>query len=69
MRNAIILDGIFQRFRYVLLADEIVESLRAPLAGYDLVAHGRVFSSQFSVLSKDKKPRSILHFLPLKTDH
>ena len=44
MRNAVILDGVFQRFGYMLLADEIVECLRAPLAGYDLVAHLRVFS-------------------------
>jgi hypothetical protein len=38
----------------VLLADEIVERLRAPLAGYDLVAHGKVF--QFSVVTKEKNP-------------
>ena len=54
VRHAVILDRVFQRLGYVLLADEIVKRLRAPLAGYDLVAHGKVFSCQFSVFSKEK---------------
>jgi len=39
----------------MLLADEIVKRLRAPFAGYDLVAHGKVFSSQSSVVSAEKE--------------
>jgi len=58
VRHAVILDRVFQCFCYVLLADEIVKRLRAPLAGYDLVAHLRVLSDSFSVLSEYKKPHS-----------
>jgi hypothetical protein len=52
MRHAVVFDRVFKRFRYVLLADQIVERLRAPLAGYDLVAHLLVFSLSF--LAKQK---------------
>src|SRR6266566_3463691 len=58
VRHAVILDRVFQCFCYVLLADEIVKRLRAPLAGYDLIAHLRVLSDSFSVLSEYKKPHS-----------
>jgi hypothetical protein len=47
VRHAVILDRVFQRLGDVLLADEIIERLRAPLAGYDLVAHWKVLSSKF----------------------
>src|SRR5437870_13243965 len=40
-------DGVFQRFRIVLLPDDVAERLRPPLAGYDLVAHCEVLSSKF----------------------
>src|SRR5437870_4627342 len=40
-------DLVFQRFRNVLLPDEVAERLRPPLAGYDLVAHCEVLSSKF----------------------
>src|SRR5260370_3655621 len=49
VRHAVILDRVSKRLGYVLLADEIVKRLLAPLAGYDLVAHGKVF--QLSALS------------------
>jgi hypothetical protein len=51
MRHAIVLDGIRQRFRYMLLPDKILEGLRAPLSGYDLVAHGEIFNRECSALS------------------
>jgi len=55
VRHAVILDRVFQRLGYVLLADEIVKRLRTPLAGYDLVAHLLVLGCSFSVLSKKQK--------------
>jgi len=61
VRHAVILNRVFQCLGYVLLADEIVKRLRAPLAGYDLVALGKVFSYQFSVLSEEKQIRISLH--------
>jgi hypothetical protein len=36
------LDGVAQRARHRLLADDLVEPLRAPLAGEHLVGHGLV---------------------------
>src|SRR6266567_1446864 len=65
--HTVILDRVLQGFGYVLLADEIVERLRAPLAGYDLIAHGKVLSRQFSVFSKQKNLAHITALLPLKT--
>jgi hypothetical protein len=61
VRHAVVLDRVLQRLGYVLLADEIVKRLRAPLAGYDLVAHGKVFSFQFSVFSAEKTWRISPH--------
>ena len=40
--DAVVLDGVFESGRDVLLADDFAESLRAPLPGDDLVAHKRI---------------------------
>ena len=55
MRHAIVLDGVRERFCDVLLPDEILEGLWAPLSGYDLVAHLEVFSRTRSVLVRARK--------------
>jgi len=56
VRHAVILDRVFQRLCYVLLADEVVKRLRTPFAGYDLVAHLFVLRCSFSVLSENENP-------------
>src|SRR5229473_2438108 len=66
VRHAVIFDRVLQRFGYMLLADEIVERLRTPLAGYDLVAHKIRFSSQFLIISGEKRQAHLSEFLPLK---
>ena len=41
LRNPAALDGVRQRTRNGRLADDVIELLRAPLAGEDLVGHRR----------------------------
>ena len=43
LRNAPALDGVGERTRHSRLADDVIELLRAPLAGEDLVGHTERF--------------------------
>src|SRR5260370_109143 len=70
LNNAIKNDRLAPANVSVLLDDNIVTLLRAPLAGYDRVPHGK--SCQFSVFQQSARRRSQRHlsvFLPLITDN
>src|ERR1700688_4485437 len=56
MRHAIIANRIGQRFRDVALPHKVLKGLRSPLACNDLIAHEKVFSCWFLVLSKTTRP-------------
>ena len=51
-------ERVLQRSRHRLLADDIVEPLRAPLAGDDLVRHSRISVVQISECTKTRNPKS-----------
>ncbi len=46
VRDALLLDGVGERLGDVFLADDVGETLRAVLSGYDLICH-KIFSFEF----------------------